>query len=324
MDWPRPVDVQSLRRFLGLASYYRRYIQQFANIASPLHTLTQKAATFSWTTECENAFRTLKDCLVTSPVLVYPDFSSTASQFVLQTDASDVGIGAVLEQDDHVVAYASRSLTKSERNYSVIQKECLAAVYAMKQFRHYLLGRKFKLLTDHAPLQWLSAQKMEGLLSRWALAIQEYDFQIQYRKGSLNGNADALSRRDGSPPTEDQCAVTIADTTAEKQHLHQSQQQDPVIEQIYMALKAKHLPSTPAWKQSPLQRYRQLWSQLRLVDDLVCREYFPPSEFCCHTGSYTFAEAPHNFPASQPRYSHCRSSRFRENSPMSTTGGLLG
>ena len=92
------------------------------------------------------------------------------------------------------MAYSSRSLTKSEHNYSVIQKECLAAVYAMKQFRHYLLGCKFKLFTDHAPFQWLSAQKMNGLLCHWALAIQEYDFQIYYRKGSLNSNADALSR----------------------------------------------------------------------------------------------------------------------------------
>jgi len=109
------------------------------------------------------------------------DSGPSASEFVLQTDASDVGLGAVLEQDGHVVAYASRSLSKSERNYSVIQKECLAAVYAMKQFRHYLLGRRFQLLTDHAPLQWLSAQKMEGLLCRWALAIQEYTWATSFQ-----------------------------------------------------------------------------------------------------------------------------------------------
>ena len=100
--------------------------------------------------------------------------------FVVQTDASATGIGAVLEQDDHVVAYASCALTKSECHYSVIQKECLAAVYALKQFRHYLLGRRFQLVTDHAPLQWLCSQKMEGLRCRWALALQEYDFSIVY------------------------------------------------------------------------------------------------------------------------------------------------
>ena len=109
-------------------------------------------------------------------------------------DASAVGLGAVLEQEGHVIAYASRTLTKSESNYSVIQKECLAIIFGMKQFRHHLLGRAFTLMTDHAPLQWLSAQKMEGLLCRWALAMQEHSFDIAYRKGTENTNADSLSR----------------------------------------------------------------------------------------------------------------------------------
>ena len=117
---------------------------------------------------------------------------------------SAVGLGAVLEQDGHVIVYASRALTAAERQYSVIQRECLAVVYALKQFRPYLMGRKFQLLTDHAPLQWLSAQKMQGLLCQWALAMQEYNFDIVYRKGSLNGNADALSRATTSP-----CALTV-------------------------------------------------------------------------------------------------------------------
>ena len=125
---------------------------------------------------------------------------------LLQTDASAVGLGAVLEQQGHVIAYASRSLTSSECNYSVIQRECLAIVFVLKQFRHYLLGRPFLLNTDHAPLQWLSAQKMEGMLCRWALALQEYDFKILYCKGSLNTNADALSRM---PMLRTPCAVTM-------------------------------------------------------------------------------------------------------------------
>ena len=121
--------------------------------------------------------------VIQPPVLQYQQFHSAASQFVVYTDASEVGLGAVLEQDNHVIAYASRVLTKSERNYSVIQKECLAIVYATKQFRHYLLGGQFQLWTDHAPLQWLSAQRMEGLLCQWALTLQEYSFTIVYRKG---------------------------------------------------------------------------------------------------------------------------------------------
>ena len=135
-------------------------------------------------------------------------------------------MGAVLEQVGYVVAYASRTLTKSERNYSVIQKESLAALYAMKQFRHYLLGWPFTLVTDHAPLQWLSAQKMEGLLSQWALAIQEYDFVIQYRKGILNGNADALSC---SETAAGQCAVTITISHTSTEHLRHAQLVDPIM-----------------------------------------------------------------------------------------------
>ena len=178
-DWPAPTDVTTLRQFIGLASYYRRYIKNFADIANPLHKLTQKMpdpknVPFVWTEECAAAFTTLKCKLIQAPILGYPQFTTSTSPFVLQTDASAVGLGAVLEQDNKVIAYASRALSKSEYNYSTIQKECLGVVFATKQFRHYLLGRQFTVMTDHEPLQWLSAQKMEGLLCRWALALQEY------------------------------------------------------------------------------------------------------------------------------------------------------
>ena len=167
-EWPTPKNPSEVRQFLGLASYYRRYIQSFATIAASLHELTQKDVSFRWTSECDHAFNLLKEKLTQAPILVYPQFGSEATPFILETDASDVGIAAVLQQDGHVIAYASRALSKSEKNYSVIQKECLAIVYGTKQFRHYLLGRSFTVLTDHATLQWLSAQKMEGLLCRWA------------------------------------------------------------------------------------------------------------------------------------------------------------
>ena len=142
-DWPPTADVKAMRQFLGLASYYRWYIPCFAEIAYPLHKLTQKGVPFHWTTDCADAFSQLKSKLVQPPVLAYPRFDPEAMTFVLQSDVSATGIGAVLEQDCHVVAFASRVLTNSEWQYSVIQKECLAAVYATKQFRHYLLGRHF-------------------------------------------------------------------------------------------------------------------------------------------------------------------------------------
>ena len=273
-EWPVPNDVTEVRRFLGLASYYQRYIYQFSHIAAPLHSLIQKHTEFVWTPECQTAFITLKEKLMQAPILVYPRFDSNAPLFVLQTDASSVGVGAVLEQDGKVVAYASRALTKAERQYSVIQRECLAAVYGMKQFHHYLLGRPFKLVTDHAPLQWLSAQKMEGLLCRWSLAIQEYDFTIVYRKGSQNTNADALSR---CTHPEDVAAATQIQTHQSKEELIAAQQNDPVIKEISKALhqNSPRLAKNGKWAQSPLIRYRQLWPQLTLVEGIICRQYTP-------------------------------------------------
>ena len=116
-EWPAPSTIAGVRQFLGLVPYYRRYIECFSHIAAPLHALTQKNATFCWTEACQQAFTTLKERLIQPPVLQYPQFHSMASQFVVYTDASDVGLGAVLEQDNYVIAYASRILSKSERNY---------------------------------------------------------------------------------------------------------------------------------------------------------------------------------------------------------------
>ena len=182
-EWPKPVDAGDVRQFLGLASYYRRYIKGFADLAAPLHQLTHNDAEFKWTDHCNKAFESLKCRLTEAPVLAFPRFDRQAGIMILQTDASGVGLGAVLEQEGHVIGYASRTLSRSESNYSVIQRECLAIVWGMKQLCHYLLGQLFQLMTDHAPLQWLAQQKSEGLLCRWSLAIQEYDFSIVYRKG---------------------------------------------------------------------------------------------------------------------------------------------
>ena len=149
-----PKDATEVRQFLGLASYYRRYVLKFAEIVCPLNNLMQKGMPFLWSSDCEQAFLSLKEKLIQAPVLACPKLGANASTFTLETDASAVVIGAVLEQDGHPVAYVSRALKKAEKNYSVIQQECLAIVFAMKQFRHYLLGRPFTILTDHAPVQW--------------------------------------------------------------------------------------------------------------------------------------------------------------------------
>lgn len=152
-----PNSIKTVRSFLGLASYYRRFIQGFSTLAAPLTDLTKKNARFHWSDDCETAFRTLKELLCSAPVLSYPKFDR---EFILQTDASDVGLGAILSQKDdggheRVVAYASRALSDRERKYSTSEKEAFAVVFGTKHFRVYLLGRKFELITDHNSLRWL-------------------------------------------------------------------------------------------------------------------------------------------------------------------------
>lgn len=195
--WPRPTNKRDLRGFLGLCSYYRRFIKSFADIASPLHKLTKKEAVFDWSPECNEAFEELKRLLTTAPVLAYPIPSGT---FTLDTDASQRGIGAVLSQEqigrEKVIAYFSRSLNRRERNYCVTRKELLAVVKATEKFHYYLYGRRFVLRTDHASLKWLlNFRHPEGQIARWLQKLQEYDFEIVHRAGRSHVNADALSRR---------------------------------------------------------------------------------------------------------------------------------
>ncbi|XP_032428228.1 uncharacterized protein LOC116725923 [Xiphophorus hellerii] len=196
-NWPEPRDTKELHSFLGLASYYRRFVKDFATLASPLHRLTQKGQTFHWDEDCAAAFSALRMALVGAPVLQYPDPNQP---FILDTDASDRGIGAVLfqggETGERVVAYYSRTLSRAERNYCVTRRELLAVVQGVRHFCHYLYGRKFLLRTDHASLTWLlNFKEPEGQLARWLEALQDYNFQIVHRAGRLHGNADALSRR---------------------------------------------------------------------------------------------------------------------------------
>jgi hypothetical protein len=170
VNWPVPTSTKEIQQFLGLSSYYRRFIKGFADIARPLHRLTERNAVFRWTRECQSAFDTLRAVLTSAPVLAYPDYTKP---FILDTDASNSGIGGVLSQRDangeeRVIAYASRALSKPERNYCVTRRELLAAVYFTKYFRLYLLGQPFTLRTDHGSLTWLrNFNEPDGHLARW-------------------------------------------------------------------------------------------------------------------------------------------------------------
>ena len=176
----------------------------------------------------------------------------------------------MLEQGGQVGAYASCVLTPPQKSYSVIQQECLAIVYALKQFRHYLLGCHFTLQTDHASLQWLTSQKMEGLLCKWSLSLQEFDFNIEYRKGALNTNADTLSRCHEKGTRQQNIAAALINSG--DADLQKAQQQDQHIAKIYdHFVSSSNQPSDKAWKQQPLKRYKQIWPQLLLVKGCICR-----------------------------------------------------
>ncbi|KAL5516149.1 hypothetical protein EMCRGX_G001420 [Ephydatia muelleri] len=167
-DWPTPSNAHELRQFLGLAGYYRRFVKNFAVIAAPLFHLTENHQAWNWTLQCNAAFFKLKESLVTSPVLAYPVFSIG---FVVDTDASGEGLGAVLSQNieghDHVISYASRTLNKAERKYCATRREMLALVWAIQHFRAYLYGKRFTVRTDHSSLKWLqSFHEPEGQVAR--------------------------------------------------------------------------------------------------------------------------------------------------------------
>ena len=193
--FPQPTNLKALRSFLGLASYYGRFVPNFSKVAGPLHLLTRKDAPFVWTSSCQQAFDLLKRLLTEAPVLAYPDFKH---EFILETDASGDGLGAVLAQKLNgtvrPIAFASRTLQPHEKNYGVTELEALGVVWAVKHFRPYLYGNKCDVFTDHVALKsLLSTPQPSGKLARWGMAIQELDLNIHYRPGKKNANVDALS-----------------------------------------------------------------------------------------------------------------------------------
>ena len=194
--WKTPTSAAEIQQFLGFASYYRRFVANFSEIATPLYKLTQQNTQFIWSESCQNAFLELKRRLTSAPILALP---RSDCDFIVDTDASDFAIGAVLSQiqqgKEVVIAYSSRTLSKSERNYCTTRKELLALVYFIKQFRHYLYGKRFLARTDHKALKWLfSIKDPEGQTARWVTQLSEYDFSIEHREGKRHRNADGMSR----------------------------------------------------------------------------------------------------------------------------------
>ena len=202
-DWPIPQNAKAVERFLSFANYHRNFIARFSDIAEPLYTVTGKAS-FRWGEAQQQSFDALIERLTRPPVLAIP---TTDGDFVLDTDASDLAIGGELSQiqdgQERIIAYASAVLSAEQRRYCTTRKELLAVVKFTRQFRHYLLGRKFTYLfgrkftvrTDHHSLTWLvNFRHPEGQIARWLEELSQYDMAIVHRPGKKHVNADALSR----------------------------------------------------------------------------------------------------------------------------------
>jgi len=214
--WPTPTNIPEVRTFCGLAGYYRAFVKDFAAKAIPLHNLTKKRAVFKWDQACEIAFLDLKHALLMAPILVAP---CDEGQYVLDTDASDTALGAVLQQEQggklHVIGYASRTLAPSEGWYCITRRELLGVVYGLKKFRQHLLGRPIIVRTDHAALtNHMKTPEPIGQRGRWMDLLGEYDITVQHRPGRAHGNSDALSRRPCERDGETDCRQCPTTTRA--------------------------------------------------------------------------------------------------------------
>lgn len=286
-QWPQPTDKHQIRSFLGLCTYYRRFIRKFADIAKPLTRLTEEAREFHWDKDCQTAFETLKEHLTTAPILGYP---LPEGEFILDTDASNVGIGGVLSQiqggQERVLSYFSKVLSKPERNYCVTRRELLAVVKSVEHFYQYLYGRKFLIRTDHSALKWLMQFKNpEGQIARWIERLQEYDFRIEHRAGVSHRNADSLSRR----PCPVECShcvrteakepallrTTVVNDEWAPTKIREDQENDPVLKKIRQW---KEENQRPTWQEvsklaPAIKSYWAQWDSFILEDGLLKRVF---------------------------------------------------
>ena len=305
-NWPVPQTVTQVRQFLGFAAYYRKFIHHFSKIAQPLTNLTKKSVRFSWNDDCQNAFETLKQLLVTAPVLAYP---LSEGEYILDTDASNFAVGAVLSQvqngEERVIAYASQTLNHSQQNYCTTKKELLAVVKFVEHFKYYLYGAHFTIRTDHASLKWLrNFKSVDGMLARWLSTLEKYHYTFVHRKGVYHTNADALSRLPTRKcPREDcsQCAHDVCPVSRETpseppeeqilvpdqeewlnawtpEELRAWQRADKDIKQVITWLESS--ADKPPWVEvakcgQTMKAYYSQWASLKINNGLLCRQWYP-------------------------------------------------
>lgn len=212
VNYPRPSTSTEIKRFIGMCSWYRRFIKDFSTLMAPINCLLKgkkKKQSIQWTQEADSAFVKIKNALVSAPILTSPDF---ARQFTIQCDASDTGIGGILTQEidgqERVIAYASRSLSRAERTYTVTERELLSLIFLLEKFRPYVEGTVFRVITDHSSLLWINRLKDPcGRLARWSVKLRQHNFTIIHRKGAQNVVPDFLSRIPGETSSDTQVDI---------------------------------------------------------------------------------------------------------------------
>ena len=222
-DFPRPKNEKELKRFLGLSGYYRSLVPNYASIAVPLYRLLKKEQVFLWDGDHQKAFDMIKNVLAEDAARFVPDLNK---EFIVKTDASEKGIGAMLVQETsegtrRVVEYASKKFSEAEKRYPVIEQEAAGIMFAVDRWRHFLLGKKFRLETDHRPLVWLRTKRdCSGKLGRWALRLEEYEYYVVHVPGKDHEDVDALSR------------VEIAVVTRNKKMLEELQNDKELLKEM--------------------------------------------------------------------------------------------
>ena len=311
VSWPVPTSGHDVKSFLGLCSYYRKFLKGFSDIVAPLNRLTSANVKFEWTKDCQNAFDLLKAKLVSAPILGLP---RDGGNYILDTDASGKALGGVLSQvqdgKEVVIAYGGRTLSSSERNYCVTRQELLSVIHFMKKYRCYLLGHHFRLRTDHAALTYLQkTPELRGQQARWLEITQDFDFTTEHRPGAQHGNADALSRKPcqqcglgeldvtttlvASLSATSTLASTVTTTAIEaavdeigRDQIKCATAADSELRE-FCTLFADNVEAQVAWgamlSKSPLQKtlWTQ-WSRLKFEDGVLYRRWFNADGFHCH------------------------------------------
>jgi transposase InsO family protein/predicted aspartyl protease len=289
-SWPTPQTKTEVRSFLGTASYYRRFVPEFATVAAPLHAVASPKTAWVWTEECQRAFDELKSALIQAPVLSFP---VPDAPYILDTDASLTGIGAVLSQvidgEERVLGYFSEALDPAERNYCVTRRELLAVVKALRHYHCYLYRRKFTIRTDHSSLRWLlNFRDPKDQLARWMdeLSVYANQYEIEHRPGVKHGNADGLSRipcrqckRDDCQSAVEPPAVRIRAIQLESRwteaEMALAQEQDPEIRPVLDAVKKGQMPTKKerfTWPPAA-KRYLRDFTRLKVRNGVLWREW---------------------------------------------------